>query len=149
MRTVIQRVSRDQVTVAGEIVGRIGRGLLVLLGVGQADSEADADYLADKIVGLRIFEDETGKMNVDLASIGGQILVVSQFTLYGDVRRGKRPSFDTAAPPDHARQLYEYFVDRIRAIGIPCETGRFQEMMQVESVNEGPVTILLDSTKSF
>ena|SRR5579872_6320362 len=149
MRTVIQRVSRAQVTVAGEIVGRIGRGLLVLLGVGQADSEADADYLADKIVGLRIFEDETGKMNVDLASIGGQILVVSQFTLYGDVRRGKRPSFDTAAPPDHARQLYEYFVDRIRAIGIPCETGRFQEMMQVESVNEGPVTILLDSTKSF
>ncbi len=149
MRTVIQRVSRAQVTVAGEIVGRIGRGLLVLLGVGQADSEADADYLADKIIGLRIFEDESGKMNVDLASIGGQILVVSQFTLYGDVRRGKRPSFDAAAPPDHARQLYEYFVDRIRAIGIPCETGRFQEMMQVESVNEGPVTILLDSTKSF
>ena len=149
MRTVIQRVSRAQVTVAGEIVGKIGRGLLVLLGAAQADSEADADYLADKIVGLRIFEDESGKMNVDLASIGGQILVVSQFTLYGDVRRGKRPSFDAAAPPDHARQLYEYFVDRIRAIGIPCETGRFQEMMQVESVNEGPVTILLDSTKSF
>jgi D-tyrosyl-tRNA(Tyr) deacylase len=149
MRTVIQRVSRAQVAIAGEIVGRIGRGLLVLLGVGQADSEADADYLADKIAGLRIFEDESGKMNVDLASIGGQILVVSQFTLYGDVRRGKRPSFDAAAPPDHARQLYEYFVDRIRAIGIPCETGRFQEMMRVESVNEGPVTILLDSTKSF
>jgi D-tyrosyl-tRNA(Tyr) deacylase len=149
MRTVIQRVSRAQVAIAGEIVGRIGRGLLVLLGVGQADSEADADYLADKIAGLRIFEDESGKMNVDLASIGGQILVVSQFTLYGDVRRGKRPSFDAAASPDRARQLYEYFVERIRAAGIQCETGRFQEMMQVELVNEGPVTILLDSTKSF
>ena len=149
MRAVIQRVSRAQVAVAGEIVGKIGRGLLVLLGVAQADSEADADYLADKIVGLRIFEDESGKMNVDLASIGGQILVVSQFTLYGDVRRGKRPSFDAAASPDRARQLYEYFVERIRAAGIQCETGRFQEMMQVELVNEGPVTILLDSTKSF
>jgi D-tyrosyl-tRNA(Tyr) deacylase len=149
MRAVIQRVSRAQVAVAGEIVGKIGRGLLVLLGVAQADSEADADYLADKIVGLRIFEDESGKMNVDVASICGQILVVSQFTLYGDVRRGKRPSFDAAASPDRARQLYEYFVERIRAAGIQCETGRFQEMMQVELVNEGPVTILLDSTKSF
>jgi D-tyrosyl-tRNA(Tyr) deacylase len=137
------------VTVGGEIAGKIGQGLLVLLGVAHADSEADADYLAGKIVGLRIFEDENGKMNVDAAAIGAQILVVSQFTLYGDVRRGKRPSFDAAAPPQRARQLYEYFVDRIRAAGIPCETGHFQENMQVELVNEGPVTILIDSTKGF
>ncbi len=149
MRAVVQRVSRAQVTVGNEIVGKIGRGLLVLLAVAQSDNEADAHYLAEKIVGLRIFEDENGKMNLDAASIGGQILVVSQFTLYGDVRRGKRPSFDAAAPPDRARQLYEYFVERIRATGIPCETGRFQEMMQVQLVNEGPVTILLDSTKIF
>jgi D-tyrosyl-tRNA(Tyr) deacylase len=149
MRAVVQRVSRAQVTVSEKIVGKIGRGLLVLLGVAQIDSDADAKYLADKIVGLRIFEDENGKMNLDTASIGGQILVVSQFTLYGDVRRGKRPSFDAAASPERARQLYEYFVERIRATGIPCETGRFQEMMKVELVNEGPVTILLDSTKSF
>jgi D-tyrosyl-tRNA(Tyr) deacylase len=130
-------------------VGKIGRGLLVLLGVAQADNEADADYLAEKIVGLRIFEDENGKMNLDTASVNGQILVISQFTLYGDVRRGKRPSFDAAAPPQRARELYEYFVNRIRTAGIPCETGRFQQMMQVELVNEGPVTILLDSTKTF
>jgi len=149
MRAVVQCVSRAQVTVSEKIVGKIGHGLLVLLGVAQSDSEADAEYLADKIVGLRIFEDESGKMNLDTASIGGQILVVSQFTLYGDVRRGKRPSFDAAASPERARQLYEYFVERIRATGIPCETGRFQEMMQVELVNEGPVTILLDSSKMF
>jgi D-aminoacyl-tRNA deacylase len=149
MRAVVQRVSRAQVAVNQKIVGKIGRGLLVLLGVAQADSEADAEYLADKIIGLRIFEDQNGKMNLDAASIGAQILVVSQFTLYGDVRRGKRPSFDAAAPPDRARQLYEYFVERIRAAGISCETGQFQEMMQVELVNEGPVTILLDSSKMF
>jgi len=149
MRAVVQRVSRAQVTVGGEIVGTIGRGLLVLLGVAHADAEADADYLADKIAGLRIFEDENGKMNLDTAAVGGGILVVSQFTLYGDVRRGKRPSFDAAAPPDRARQLYEYFVERIRAAGLPCQTGRFQEMMQVELVNDGPVTILLDSAKTF
>ena len=115
----------------------------------QADGEADADYLAGKIAGLRIFEDENGKMNLDTASVSGEILIVSQFTLYGDVRRGKRPSFDAAAPPERARQLYEYFVERIRAAGLPCQTGRFQEMMQVELVNDGPVTILLDSTKPF
>lgn len=149
MRAVVQGVSRAQVTVAGEVTGRIGRGLLVLLGVGRDDSETDADYLADKIAGLRIFEDPDGKMNLDTASIGGAILVVSQFTLYGDVRRGKRPSFDAAAPPEQARRLYECFVERIRAAGLPCETGRFQEMMQVEMVNDGPVTILLDSTKAF
>ncbi|MGD0181567.1 MAG: D-aminoacyl-tRNA deacylase [Terriglobales bacterium] len=149
MRAVVQRVSRAQVAVDGEIVGEVGPGLLVLLGVTHADTEPDADYLADKIVGLRVFEDENGKMNLDVASIGGGILVVSQFTLYGDVRRGKRPSFVAAAKPVRARQVYEYFVARIRAAGLPCQTGRFQEMMEVELVNDGPVTILLDSAKTF
>jgi len=149
MRAVIQRVSRAQVTVDGKIVGEIGPGLLVLLGVTHTDVEADADYLADKTVGLRIFEDESGKMNLDTASVGGGVLVVSQFTLYADVRRGKRPSFDAAARPEQARKLYEYFVERIRAAGLPCQTGRFQEMMQVELVNDGPVTILLDSARTF
>jgi D-tyrosyl-tRNA(Tyr) deacylase len=149
MRAVVQRVSQAQVMVDEEIVGKICRGLLVLLGVTHADSEADADYLADKIAGLRVFEDENGKMNLDTASVSGEVLVVSQFTLYGDVRRGKRPSFDAAAPPERARQLYEYFVERIRATGLPCQTGRFQETMQLELVNDGPVTILLDSSKLF
>jgi D-tyrosyl-tRNA(Tyr) deacylase len=149
MRAVVQRVSRAQVTVEGKIAGAIRRGLLVLLGVAHADTETDADYLADKIVGLRVFEDANGKMNLDAASASSEILAVSQFTLYGDVRRGKRPSFDAAAPPERARQLYEYFVERIRANGLPCQTGRFQEMMQVELVNDGPVTILLDSKKTF
>jgi D-tyrosyl-tRNA(Tyr) deacylase len=149
MRAVVQRVIRARVTVDEEIFGSIGRGLLVLLAVAHADSETDADYLADKIAGLRVFEDDAGKMNLDTASVGGKILAVSQFTLYGDVRRGKRPSFDAAAPPEHARQLYEYFVERIRAAGLMCETGRFQETMQVELLNDGPVTILLDSTKAF
>ena len=149
MRAVVQRVSRAKVTVDDNIAGEIGHGLLVLLGVGGEDQETDADYLADKIAGLRVFEDENGKMNLDTATVGGGILVVSQFTLYGDVRRGKRPSFDAAAPPERARQLYEYLADRIRATGLPCNTGRFQEMMQVELVNDGPVTVLLDSTKTF
>ena len=149
MRAVVQRVSRAQVAVDGEIVGQIGRGLLVLLGVTHADNKADADYLVDKIAGLRIFEDGNGKMNLDITAVSGGILLVSQFTLYGDVRRGKRPSFDAAAAPQRARQLYEYFVERIRAAGLPCQTGRFQEMMQVELVNDGPVTILLDSAKAF
>jgi len=135
--------------VNGVSIGEIGRGLLVLLGVCQTDTKSDADYLAEKIAGLRIFEDEKGKMNLAIAEIGGGVLVVSQFTLYGDVRRGKRPSFDAAAPPEKARELYEYFVERIRASGLPCQTGRFQEMMQVELVNDGPVTILLDSAKTF
>lgn len=149
MRAVVQRVSRAKVTVAGEVTGEIGAGLLVLLGVGQDDSENDADYLAEKIAGLRIFEDGEGKMNRAVGESGGAVLAVSQFTLFGDVRRGKRPSFDAAARPEHARPLYEYFVARIRAAGLPCHTGRFQEMMQVELVNNGPVTILLDSKKSF
>jgi D-tyrosyl-tRNA(Tyr) deacylase len=149
MRAVIQRVSRAKVTVAGEITGEIGPGVLVLLGVGQQDTEANADYLAEKIAGLRIFEDQGGKMNRSVVDIGGAVLVVSQFTLYGDARKGKRPSFDAAAPPQRAREMYEYFVNRIRARGLRCETGRFQEMMDVELVNAGPVTILLDSEKTF
>lgn len=149
MRAVVQRVSHAQVTVNGEVVGKIGRGLVVLLAVAHADTESDADYLADKAAGLRIFEDEAGKINLAAADVNASLLVVSQFTLYGDVRRGKRPSFDAAAPPQHARTLYEYFVERIRATGLVCETGRFQEMMQVELVNDGPVTILLDSSKTF
>jgi D-aminoacyl-tRNA deacylase len=149
MRAVIQRVSRAQVSVDGEVCGKIDRGLLVFLGAGKNDTEADADYLAEKIIGLRIFEDDAGKMNLSVKDIGGSLLAVSQFTLYGDVRRGKRPSFDDAAPPEPARQLYEYFVNRVRSAGLVCETGRFRAMMQVELVNHGPVTILLDSTKVF
>ncbi len=149
MRAVVQRVSRARVTVGDDIVGEIGRGLLVLLGVGHEDGEDDADYLAEKIAGLRVFEDDSGKMNRAVGEAEGSVLVVSQFTLYGDVRRGKRPSFDAAAPPEKARTLYEYFVDRVRASGLRCETGKFQEMMQVELVNDGPVTILLDSSKAF
>jgi D-tyrosyl-tRNA(Tyr) deacylase len=135
--------------VNAEITGEIGLGLLVLLGVGRDDTEADATYLAEKICGLRVFEDAQGKMNLSVQEVGGSVLAVSQFTLYGDVRRGKRPSFDAAAPPEEARQLYEFFVAQVRAHGLRCETGRFQEMMKVELVNEGPVTILLDSGKAF
>lgn len=149
MRAVVQRVSRARVTVGGEVTGEIGLGLLVLLGVGTGDTRAEADYLAEKTIGLRIFEDAGGKMNLSVAEVGGAVLVVSQFTLYGDARRGKRPSFDAAAPPAQARELYEYFVEKVRAAGLRCETGRFQETMQVELVNEGPVTILLDSAKVF
>jgi D-tyrosyl-tRNA(Tyr) deacylase len=149
MRAVVQRVSRAKVTINGWTSGEIGLGLLVLLAVGQGDTESDAIYLAEKISGLRIFEDEDGKMNRSVLDVGGSVLAVSQFTLYGDVRHGKRPSFDAAASPDHARQLYEFFVQRIQDAGLRCETGRFREMMQVELVNEGPVTILLDSAKAF
>ena len=149
MRAVIQRVSSAQVAVGDEVTGKIGHGLLVLLGVGVNDAETDADYLAEKIAGLRVFEDENGKMNLSVTEIAGQVLAVSQFTLYGDARRGKRPSFDAAAPPERARQLYEYFVEKIRSRGLSCETGRFQQTMQVQLVNDGPVTILLDSTKVF
>jgi D-tyrosyl-tRNA(Tyr) deacylase len=149
MRAVVQRVSRAKVTINGEVAGEIGVGMLVLLGVGQADTEGDAAYLAEKVSGLRIFDDDQGKMNRSVQDIGGSVLTVSQFTLYGDVRRGKRPSFDAAAPPEKALELYNYFVERIRAGGLRCETGRFRETMQVESVNEGPVTILLDSAREF
>lgn len=149
MRAVVQRVSRAKVTVNEWTSGEIGLGLLVLLGVGREDTEADVEYLAQKVIGLRIFEDTEGKMNRSVVDVGGSVLAVSQFTLCGDVRRGKRPSFDDAAPPDQARRLYELFVQRIQASGLRCEIGRFQEMMQVELVNEGPVTILLDSRKAF
>ena len=149
MRAVVQRVGRATVKVGDEITGEIGKGLLVLLGVGQEDGEGDADYLAEKVAGLRIFEDEAGKMNLSVGEIGGAVLAVSQFTLFGDVRRGKRPSFDAAARPERARELYEAFVEQVRALGLHCETGRFQEMMEVELVNRGPVTILLDSKKVF
>jgi D-tyrosyl-tRNA(Tyr) deacylase len=149
MRAVVQRVNRASVTVDGAVVGRIGKGLLVLLGVATGDDEAAADYLAGKVAGLRVFDDENGNMNLALADVGGEVLVVSQFTLYGDMRRGKRPSFDRAARPEEAKRLYEYFVARIRAAGLKCETGTFQAMMDVELVNNGPVTILIDSEKIF
>jgi D-tyrosyl-tRNA(Tyr) deacylase len=149
MRAVVQRVSRAKVSVDARVAGEIALGLLVLLGVGRDDIDSDAHYLAEKIAGLRIFEDQDGKMNRSVLEVGGSVLAVSQFTLYGDVRRGKRPSFDDAAAPEIARRLYELFVERIRVAGLRCETGRFQEMMQVELVNEGPVTILLDSRKQF
>jgi len=147
MRAVVQRVKHCRVTVDGNVVGEIGPGLLVLLGVGTTDNEAAADYLADKILGLRIFEDAREKMNLSVQDTHGEVLVVSQFTLYGDVRRGKRPSFDRAARPEEANRLYEYFVAKIRASGLCCQTGQFQAMMDVELVNQGPVTILLDSEK--
>jgi D-tyrosyl-tRNA(Tyr) deacylase len=149
MRTVVQRVSRASVTVDNDIVGQIGLGLLVFVGVGHDDSEADAGYLADKIIGLRIFDDQDGKMNLSVVEIGGAVLAVSQFTLYGDTRGGRRPSFIAAARPEQAVPLYEAFVNQVRAAGLRCETGRFQQTMRVELVNEGPVTILLDSKKLF
>ncbi len=151
MRAVVQRVSRASVTVDGAIISQVAGGLLVLVGVSQKDMESDADYMAEKIAGLRVFEDGDGKMNLSVTEgeADRAILVVSQFTLYGDVRRGKRPSFDEAARPEMANELYEYFVERLRAGGIRCETGKFQAMMEVELVNDGPVTILLDSEKKF
>ena len=149
MRAVVQRVTRASVTIDGEIVGEIGNGLVALLGIARDDTREDADYLVAKIIALRIFDDPEGKMNRSLKDIDGGLLVVSQFTLYGDVRRGRRPSFDGAARPEQARELYEHFVEKIRAAKLRCETGRFQEMMEVELTNEGPVTILLDSRKGF
>lgn len=149
MRAVIQRVSRASVKVAGELTGQIGPGLLVLVGIGQDDLEGDVDYIVQKVTGLRIFEDDAGKMNRSVMDVGGAILAVSQFTLFGDVRRGKRPSFDAAARPESAKHLYAALIDRIRDCGLRCETGRFQEMMEVELVNDGPVTILLDSKRMF
>ena len=149
MRAVVQRVTRCSVRVEGKIAAEIGTGLLVLLGVAKTDDEAAASYLSEKILGLRIFEDDAGTMNLSVQDKKGEVLVVSQFTLYGDVRRGKRPSFDAAARPEEAKRLYEYFVQRIRAAGLRCETGVFQAMMDVELVNQGPVTILLDSEKKI
>jgi len=149
MRACIQRVSAAQVTVAAEVVGQIGPGLVVLLGVEQGDTAVDLEYIFEKTVGLRVFEDAAGKMNRALAEVGGELLVVSQFTLLGDVRRGKRPSFDNAAPPEVAERLYEDFVAQARSRGIMVATGRFRAMMQVTLTNDGPVTILLDSRKQF
>ena len=149
MRAVVQRVAKASVEIAGGIVGEIDAGFLILLGVARDDDNADADYLAEKIINLRVFTDEQGKMNRSLSDAGGAMLVVSQFTLYGDARRGRRPSYTDAAEPEKANALYEYFVGRVRAAGIRVETGVFQAMMQVSLVNDGPVTILLDSRKTF
>lgn len=149
MRAVVQRVSEAAVTVAGETTGVIPKGLMVLLGVGKSDTEVDAVYLADKIVNLRIFEDAEEKMNLSVADVNGEILVVSQFTLYGDVRKGRRPGFDQAAPPDEAERLYEVFINRCRETGVKVEIGRFRTHMMVSLTNDGPVTILLDSQKQF
>lgn len=149
MRSVIQRVSRAKVTIDGEITGEIAKGVLVLLGISNEDSEREATFMLDKILNLRIFEDSEGKMNLSLLDIAGEMLVVSQFTLYGDVRKGRRPSFIKAAPPEKANALYEYFVSEARKNISKVETGRFQAMMDVELVNDGPVTILLDSDKLF
>jgi D-tyrosyl-tRNA(Tyr) deacylase len=149
MRAVVQRVSSASVTVDGEIVGEIGRGLCVLLGVATDDIEADVAYTANKIVGLRIFEDDEGKMNRSLDEIGGAMLVVSQFTLFGDCRKGRRPSFITAAGPEQGNALYENFVEVVREQGVEVATGRFRAMMDVALVNDGPVTLLVDSRKQF
>lgn len=149
MRAVIQRVSRAKVSVEGEIVGEIGKGILILLGVSREDSEKEADYILEKTMNLRIFEDEEDKMNLSLLDTNGELLVVSQFTLYGDARKGRRPSFIKAALPEKANDLYEHFVCEARKKITKVETGTFQAMMDVELVNDGPVTIMLDSEKNF
>lgn len=149
MRSVVQRVKSASVRVNGETVGEISAGMLVLLGVGQTDGATDMNWLVDKLLGLRIFEDEAGKMNRSVQDVGGEILIVSQFTLYGDCRNGRRPSFSTAAPPDKAKALYEQVVEVIRSRGLKVETGVFQAEMAVELINDGPVTLLLDSEKKF
>lgn len=149
MRAVVQRVSKASVEVQGRTVGAVGPGLLVLLGVGRDDTEEDARYLAEKILHLRIFPDDDEKLNRSVLDIGGSVLAVSQFTLWGDCRKGRRPSFGEAAPPDQARNLYEAFVRCLRTHDVPVETGRFQETMAVHLTNDGPVTILLDSRKAF
>ncbi len=145
MRAVVQRVASARVEVEGEVRGRIDRGLLVLLGVGRGDTRKEATWLADKIAGLRVFEDDAGKMNLSLEDVGGSMLVVSQFTLYGDCRKGRRPSFTGAAPPDEAERLYEVFVARLKEHGLPVEAGVFQAKMQVHLVNDGPVTLVVES----
>ncbi len=149
MRAVVQRVSQASVTIAGKIDGEIGQGLLVLLGVHKDDTDKDASYLAEKCVNLRIFEDDQGKMNNSLVDVSGSMLVVSQFTLYGDCRKGRRPSYNDAAPPEQANRLYEIFVSEVEKHEIKAETGTFQAMMEVGLINDGPVTILVDSTKTF
>jgi D-tyrosyl-tRNA(Tyr) deacylase len=145
MRAVVQRVSESSVAVGPEVVGRIGRGLLVLLGVAKTDTEKESDYLAEKIVNLRIFEDEGGRLNRSLIEVGGEMLVVSQFTLLADCRKGRRPSFTEAAGPELATRLYEHFVRQTAKLGIPVQTGRFQALMAVSLVNDGPVTLIIES----
>ena len=149
MRIVIQRVSQAHVDVDGETVGRIGGGLLVYLSIGKGDGEKDAEYVAEKLVNLRIFGDENGKMNLSVRDVGGSILMISQFTLHGDIRKGRRPSFDQPGEPDLAKQLYEYTIALIRRQNIPVEVGTFAAHMHVTSTNDGPVTFLLDSTRLF
>jgi len=149
MRAVIQRVREAGVAISGSLVGHIGQGLLIFLGVGEADTEADADYLAAKIPHLRIFPDEASKFNRSLLEVQGELLVVSQFTLWGDCRKGRRPSFSRAARPEEAERLYQYFVDQLKYKGISVDTGIFGEMMEVSLVNDGPVTLILDSDKVF
>jgi D-aminoacyl-tRNA deacylase len=145
MRMVVQRVSEGRVTIDGAVAGAIGLGLVILAGIAGSDTESDADYLSGKVLGLRIFPDNQGKMNQDVAEAGGSILIVSQFTLYGDCRRGRRPSFDRAAPPERAQALYNYLVERLRRGPVPVFTGVFQATMEVHLVNQGPVTILMDT----
>jgi D-tyrosyl-tRNA(Tyr) deacylase len=149
MRAVVQRVCEASVRVEGRVVGQIGRGLLVLLGVGAGDTEDDADLLADKVLNLRVFPDEAGAMNRSLLDVAGELLLVSQFTLYGDARKGRRPSFIDAATPDEANRLYRHCVEKARGSGLRVEEGVFRAMMEVALVNDGPVTILLDSRKAF
>ncbi|MGB9789970.1 D-aminoacyl-tRNA deacylase [Thermotoga caldifontis] len=149
MRAVVQRVHRASVTVDGKLVGRIDRGLLVYLGVGKNDTEKDVDWMCEKIANLRIFEDENGKMNLSLLQVDGELLVISQFTLYGDCRRGRRPSFDEAAPAELGERMYELFIEKMRQQLRKVEKGVFGAHMEVESINDGPVTILLDSERRF
>lgn len=149
MRIVLQRVAEARVEVDGQVTGAIGRGFLLLLAVGAGDSEKDADYLVNKTLGLRVFNDERGKMNLSIQDVAGGVLVVSQFTLYGDVRKGRRPSFDRAAPPETARALYEYFVRQLAASGVPVAMGVFQAEMKVHLINDGPVTFIYDAAKLF
>jgi len=149
MRCVVQRVSRAAVRVAGQVIGEIGSGLMVLVGIGQEDGPQDIDWMTEKVIGLRIFEDPEGKMNLSLCDVQGELLLISQFTLFGDCRKGKRPSFSDAAPPETAKALFDEMVGTVRQRGIKTATGEFQANMDVELVNQGPVTILLDSKKKF
>ncbi|MBE6020839.1 MAG: D-tyrosyl-tRNA(Tyr) deacylase [Firmicutes bacterium] len=149
MRAVVQRVTEGSVTVEGKITGEINNGFVVLLGVGNEDTEADADYIADKVSNLRVFEDEEGKMNLSLKDVGGEILAISQFTLYGDCRKGRRPGFTEAARPEKAKALYDYFTEKLRSYDIKVGEGIFQAEMLVKIYNDGPVTLLLDSKKLF
>jgi D-aminoacyl-tRNA deacylase len=145
MRLLLQRVSQASVTVDGNTVGSIRTGILILAGMARTDTHSEVDYLSDKVLGLRIFPDSAGKMNRNIVDAGGSLLIVSQFTLYGDCRKGRRPSFDDAAPPEQAQALYNYLVEKLRAGPVPVETGVFQAMMEVQLVNHGPVTILMDT----